>query len=130
MKIRAGRLTDAAVGLLVTALVVVGYLVQAGFLESLESRFYDARARMSQTRRGERKAAAPSPEVLIVAIDDPSIARIGRWPWPRWVLGDLIKQIQAGGASVIGVNIPLAEEGRSAGLDIVQQLRAMCGRRR
>lgn len=119
LKFRAGRLTDAVVGLLVTALVLAGYMVQAGFLESLESRLYDARARM-------RKAAAPSPEVLIVAIDDPSIARIGRWPWPRWVLGDLIKQIQAGGASVIGVNIPLAEEGRSAGLDIVQQLRAMC----
>ena len=52
---------------------------------------------------------AASDEIVIVAIDDPSISAIGRWPWRRWVLADLIERIAADAPRVIGVDVILSE---------------------
>ncbi len=52
---------------------------------------------------------AASDDIVIVAIDDPSISAIGRWPWRRWVLADLIERIAADAPRVIGVDVILSE---------------------
>ncbi|MGO4814388.1 CHASE2 domain-containing protein [Cupriavidus sp. 2MCAB6] len=52
---------------------------------------------------------APSDDIVIVTIDDPSISAIGRWPWRRWVLADLIGRIAADAPRVIGVDVILSE---------------------
>jgi adenylate cyclase len=54
----------------------------------------------------------PDSAIVIVAIDDASIMRVGRWPWHRRVHADLIQKISAAGASVIGydVNFPEVED--------------------
>ncbi|MGH8430266.1 MAG: CHASE2 domain-containing protein, partial [Solimonas sp.] len=44
----------------------------------------------------------PSDRVAVVAIDDQSIANLGRWPWPRSLQAQLIDKLHAGGAKVIG----------------------------
>ena len=46
--------------------------------------------------------------VVIVAIDDPSIARVGRWPWNRGVHADLIDAMAADGARLIGYDVTFA----------------------
>ncbi|SOZ39343.1 CHASE2 domain-containing protein [Cupriavidus neocaledonicus] len=48
-------------------------------------------------------------DIVIVGIDDASITAIGRWPWRRAVLAQLIERIAAGGPRVIGVDVILAE---------------------
>ncbi|WP_434034425.1 CHASE2 domain-containing protein [Cupriavidus sp. a3] len=48
-------------------------------------------------------------DIVIVAIDDASITAIGRWPWRRAVLGQLVERIAAGGPRVIGVDVILSE---------------------
>ena len=50
--------------------------------------------------------------VVIVAIDDPSLARYGQWPWPRTVLARLIERIAEAKPAVIGVDIVMAEPDR------------------
>ena len=52
------------------------------FFSTLERRYYDY-ASTETTRR-------PSDRIAIIAIDDQSIANIGRWPWPRDVHAQLI----------------------------------------
>ncbi|MGA7074382.1 EAL domain-containing protein [Bradyrhizobium sp.] len=42
-----------------------------------------------------------SGEVVVVAIDAPSIERIGVWPWPRRLHAELLKQLERAGASDI-----------------------------
>ncbi len=42
-----------------------------------------------------------SGEVVVVAIDAPSIERIGIWPWPRRLHAELLKQLERAGASDI-----------------------------
>ena len=51
----------------------------------------------------------PAAAVVIVAIDEPSLARIGRWPWSRRVDAELIERLTEAGASVIGLEFALAE---------------------
>ncbi|MBM3501580.1 MAG: adenylate/guanylate cyclase domain-containing protein [Armatimonadetes bacterium] len=54
------------------------------------------------------RRAAP-PDVAIAAIDDESLQRIGRWPWPRAKLAELAEKLRAAGARAIVFDIFLAE---------------------
>ena len=54
---------------------------------------------------------APLDNILIVKIDDKSLQKIGRWPWDRKVLADLINNIN--GAKSIGIDISLFEPSKS-----------------
>lgn len=72
-----------------------------------------------------RLADAPSDDVLIVAIDDRSLAARGQWPWPRSDHAELITKLDDAGARAILLDIlfvestpndaPLADAVRSAG---------------
>jgi adenylate cyclase len=55
------------------------------------------------------KTATP---VTIVDIDERSLAKLGQWPWPRTRLADLITNLTALGAAVIGFDIVFAEPDR------------------
>ncbi len=50
----------------------------------------------------------PDSHITIVAINDASIATIGRWPWPRKIHAELINKLTDAGAKVIAydVNFP------------------------
>ncbi len=56
--------------------------------------------------------ADPAFPVKIVAIDEPSIAELGQWPWPRNVLASLIDKLHAAGAKVIALDLVLPEADR------------------
>lgn len=43
--------------------------------------------------------------IVVVAIDDPSLAQVGRWPWSRGVHADLVDAMVADGAVLIGYDI-------------------------
>lgn len=55
---------------------------------------------------------APSPELLIIDIDEKSIAELspkfGRWPWPREMLAEVISGIEDGKTSAIYLNMLLS----------------------
>ena len=81
---------------LVGVLVVVSVFVLHSFTDifgTLERRYYDF-ASTSTARQ-------PSARIAIIAIDDQSIANIGRWPWPRDVQAKLIDQLSAAKAKTI-----------------------------
>jgi adenylate cyclase len=43
--------------------------------------------------------------IVVVAIDDESIATKGRWPWPRSLHADLVDRISEAGAALIGYDV-------------------------
>ncbi|OCP02833.1 MULTISPECIES: CHASE2 domain-containing protein [unclassified Ensifer] len=54
--------------------------------------------------------APPEDGPIIVAIDEPSMAEIGRqWPWPRALHARLIEALRKAGARAIGVDVIFAE---------------------
>lgn len=56
-----------------------------------------------------RSTPAFDGRVVIVDIDDASLAAIGRWPWSRGVMAELVAQVRAAGASVIGIDVLFPE---------------------
>jgi len=57
------------------------------------------------------REAGQSP-VVVVDVDENSIARIGQWPWSRAVLADLVERAGAAGAAAIGFDIVFPEPDR------------------
>jgi diguanylate cyclase (GGDEF)-like protein/PAS domain S-box-containing protein len=51
------------------------------------------------------QSRAASGEIVVVAIDAPSIDQIGVWPWPRRLHADLLHRLEAAGARDIAFDI-------------------------
>jgi adenylate cyclase len=57
----------------------------------------------------QRGALPASPDVVVLAIDDASIAEIGRWPWPRSVMARLIDRLTDAEPAAVGFDIVQSE---------------------
>lgn len=56
-----------------------------------------------------RGALQPTGDVVVVAIDEKSLNREGRWPWPRAKVAALVRKINQAGAESIEMDIIFAE---------------------
>ena len=57
-----------------------------------------------------RGPLTPPEDIVIVAVDEPSMAEMGQqWPWPRSLHAQLIRKLHQAGARVIGFDILFAE---------------------
>ncbi len=109
-------LIDSLLGLILAVGVGSAAYFRVPFTETLENRLYDLRLKFAPK-------APLSDQILFVAIDDNSIASVGRWPWPRGYVGQIIQQIAAGDPKVIGVNILYVDQDQNQGLETVRQLK-------
>jgi adenylate cyclase len=98
------RLTAFRVSLLSTLIVVVLYVwaSQSTLLRNLEAKALDLRFHL----RGVKQPGAP---VILVAIDDRSIAELGRWPWSRRRFAEVVQRLHAASAKVIAFDLLLTE---------------------
>ncbi|MGF1452138.1 MAG: CHASE2 domain-containing protein, partial [Opitutales bacterium] len=85
-------------GATVTALVIL--LDVVGVLSPLQRWLYDARARSFQFFSPE-----PTQEIVHLDIDDRALDVVGRWPWDRDRLAQVISELEAAGARVIVLDI-------------------------
>ena len=99
---------------LVIAIVVFGFSRMSGFVPGIERWAYDQGVQMT--------SKPPSDKVAVIAIDDTSLANIGRWPWPREVQAQLIDQLSAAKAKVIGNTVFFFEPQRDPGLGYVEKM--------
>jgi adenylate cyclase len=96
-------------------LVAILFFFDLTFFRTLELKLLDEHFRL----RGRR---APSVPVVVVGIDDASLEKIGRWPWPRATLGQLISALSKAGARVIGLDVILAEPERAPDQRLAEDL--------
>lgn len=106
---------DWIIGLILTVLFCIFFYTKTGFLETIELKSYDLRMRLFPP-------AKASEDIVIVAIDDESVAKLGRWPWPRTMIAGAIQKISDAGAKVIGLNIIFSEPEEDSGLVAVDAL--------
>src|SRR5512138_1089482 len=62
---------------------------------------------------GGRRAPPPSPALVLVGIDDESLAARGQWPWPRYRLAMLLDRLRRAGAEVVALDLLMPEQDRS-----------------
>lgn len=92
------------------AFFVLAYGVFNDAFQSLERSTYDVGVRAHDR--------APSDRVAVIAIDDQSIANLGRWPWPRSLQAQLIDKLREGGARVIGSTALYLEPEKSSSSEL------------
>jgi serine/threonine-protein kinase len=81
-------------GFLGVALAIAMFVAAYGDLvQSLERKAYDLGVRAA--------SRVPSDKIAVIAIDEQSIANIGRWPWPRDVHARMTDIIAGANAKVI-----------------------------
>jgi serine/threonine-protein kinase len=109
------RSYDFFIGLGITIIIIALYIFDPSFLRGIELKTYDLRA-------STRKHTSPGEEIAIVVIDDESISRIGRWPWPRSYHAEMIDHLKKSGAKIIALEIILTEPEESTGLKVVRRI--------
>jgi len=93
-----------------------GRLWQMPFVTALDAYLYDARVRLSMPNTVDQR-------IVIVDIDEKSLAEIGRWPWGRNVVADLLRRLTDDyKVAVVGFDVVFAEPDESSGLKVLQAI--------
>lgn len=96
------------------AFVLSAYAVFPGPFEALERFSYDLGVRASPRVASDR--------IVVVAIDEQSIDRIGPYPWPRSVHAQLLDRVRASGATAVASTIYFPESRDEPGLAALTEL--------
>ena len=103
-----------------TGLIVVVVMLVASrgdLIQSLERKAYDLGV--------QAVSRVPSDRIAVIAIDDSSIANIGRWPWSRDVQARMIDLLGGAKAKVVANTTFFFEPQRDAGLVYIEKLLVM-----
>jgi adenylate cyclase len=117
---RGTRLVSLLIALGVVVLVGGVYWAAPDFLQRLEFNLYDQHFKI----RGPRPVAAP---ITIVTIDEASLKVVGRWPWSRTILADLVRRLTEAGAAVIAFDVLFNEPEPGAERQVIDQLTRRAG---
>lgn len=108
------NISDIIIGVILTLLTFGAFYFEWTPTEFLEYKMYDA-----ATNLRDRVSNAP---IVVVGIDDDSIASMGRWPWPRGYIAHMIELLHRYEAKVVGVNIIYSEADFNQGLIEVRDI--------
>lgn len=112
----AGRSVGA-----LTLVAVTAVLVAWGPEARLRALWFDTCQRLAPRVR----ASGPA---VIVAVDEPSLARYGQWPWPRQLLAQLVDRIRAADPAVVGLNLLFPEADGFSGTTLASRLPGLAAR--
>ncbi len=84
-----------------TTAAIVVWLVFGGGAERANNLFYDAMVRLD--------GRPPDERIVIVAIDDRSLAELGQWPWNRQAHADMVDRLTAAGARAVAYDVLFTE---------------------
>ncbi len=72
------------------------------FLDVIELKVYDTKMRL-------KHSSSPYSDIVIVAVDERSINEIGRWPWKRTKIANLITKLASYGSNLIVLDMVFSE---------------------
>lgn len=108
------------VGCLMMMLSLGLYTFEPLFIKSLARSAHDYLVR-------HHGVAERSHVISLVDLDEASLDQEGQWPWPRYRVADLLKNIQEAGAKVIALDILFAEPDRTSPRRVEQDLQRAFG---
>ncbi len=69
-----------------------------------------------------RGPQSPRPDIALVAIDDISVQEMGRWPWGRDKMAELVDHLMGYGAQALGFDIVFSEVQLDQRISLIDQL--------
>jgi adenylate cyclase len=107
-------------GFCFTLAMAVLFVFQPFFLRLIDLKVYDTMFRSTYSDQ-------ISEDVVIVDLDEESLAEFGQWPWPRYRVALLLEKIRRAGPLSIGLDMVFAEEDRTSPRIIRGQLEKELG---
>ncbi len=110
-------------GTLVLSAVLLGLMHASGvwrlgFIDGIDLAIADSRLRAHMPR-------GMDPRIVVVDIDEASLAQVGRWPWGRDRMAELADELFVRQrAAVVGFDLLFAEPDHSSGLPALERLAA------
>ena len=93
-----------------------GHFWQLPFVTALDAYLYDVRLRFSMPNTVDQR-------VVIVDIDEKSLGEVGRWPWGRNVVAELVRRLTDDyQVEVVGFDVGFAEPDESSGLNVLEAI--------
>jgi adenylate cyclase len=86
----------------IAAVLLVHWFGARGLLDQIELRTYDLRFSW-------RGVVTPAPEVVLAVVDEKSLDALGRWPWSRARMAELVDALSRYGVRVIAFDIGFLE---------------------
>lgn len=86
------------IGIAITLVMLV--LSRTDLLDRLEFVIQDFNAQQFTAR-----SPGPDPQLVMIGIDDVSISTVGKWPWPRERLAQVVRELDRAGAGVIALDL-------------------------
>ena len=108
------RIVVTMLPVLLAFLHAVGVL-HLGALQRLDDNIYDSRLTSTMPNTLDER-------IVIVDIDEKSLAEVGRWPWGRNKVAKLVDSLFEQGAAVVGFDIVFSEPDDSSGLAQLNEL--------
>lgn len=103
------------ISLLVVFVFMSLYIINVHLFRFVELKAFDIR----MMSRGVLK---PGGEVAIAAIDEKSLNEIGRWPWSRAILGELVTTLKGYGVKAIGFDVVFSEPDVNSSLKDIKSI--------
>ncbi|MDD5476136.1 MAG: adenylate/guanylate cyclase domain-containing protein [Syntrophales bacterium] len=103
------------IAVMVIFMMVFFYFLRIPFFNFMELKTLDLRF-------VSRGVVSPGSETVIAAIDEKSLSELGRWPWRRTVIAELINRLDEYGVKAIGFDIVFAEPDEHGSLDALQSV--------
>ena len=108
--------TDLLLALLIACLFVFLSSQSFPLLETLGRVIYSTQMRLDLPRN-------PGANIIsIVNIDDKSLKQIGPWPWPRYILAEMISILKSNGAKFVVLDLFFPEKEQHQGLREIRGL--------
>jgi len=119
------KVTSILISTLVFIIVIIIYNLEdrdmfkaLRIFKAIEQKSMDVRFQI----RGKRD---PGDEIVIVAIDEKSIKKLGRYPWPRRYVSQFVDRITDSGARLLALDVMYAER---QNVDILEALDTLTGK--
>lgn len=92
------------------------------FITSFDNFMYDARLKMkASSKNPQQKSTSP---IIIVDIDERSLAEQGTWPWPRAKFAELVTKLRQEGVSTIAFSIVFSKTSEEVATNYLAKMKA------
>ena len=109
------QITPLKITLFVILIALALFLMDFEFLRLVELKTLDLRI----ASRGDLKTGG---ETVIAVIDEKSLSELGRWPWPRTTIAQMVRKLKKNGAKAVGFDIVFSEPDINSNLKTIDAL--------
>lgn len=116
------KLNAVTLSIYLVVVLIVVYLIGFDYLQVMELTARDLRFQIrGQIEHGH--------EVVLAVVDEKSLDELGRWPWPRSLIADVIRKLDSEGAAAMGFDIGFLEKDHNTNMKLIQKLESEVKRR-